>query len=153
MRKSERELKSFDELVDVLQRCDTIRLGIHDEPYPYIVPLSFGLEVVDGVIHLYIHGAQEGKKHDLIAKDPHVCVEADICHRFVDTGHSITTEYESVIGYGTVEKVFAEEAVKGLDLLLAHCGYEGYNYDHAVTSVLTVYRITLHCLTGKRRTV
>lgn len=42
MRRSDREITDFNEIVDVLRRADTIRLGLHDDPYPYVVPLSFG---------------------------------------------------------------------------------------------------------------
>ena len=153
MRKSKREIKSFDEIVDVLNRCDTIRLGLSDIEYPYVVPLSFGFETENGKIVIYVHGAQDGKKHDLISRNNKVCVEADICHRFAETKKSVTTVYESVIGYGTAEKVYGNEMMKGLRLLLAHCGYEGFPFDQSVTNILTVYKITLDTVTGKRRTV
>ena len=153
MRKSEREIKDFNEVIDVLHRCDTVHLGIFGEEYPYVVPLSFGYEVANGKIILYVHGAQEGLKHDLITVNNKVCAEAGICHRFADTGRGVTTVYESVIGFGTAEKIFGEEAAKGLDFLLSHCGFAGYQYDKEVLDILTVYKITLHSVTGKRRTV
>lgn len=153
MRKSQREIQSFEEITDVLYRCDTIRLGLFGQEYPYVVPLSFGHETANGKIVIYIHGAQEGKKHDLIAQSNKVCVEADICHGFVETERSVTTVYESIIGYGTAEKVYGDEMMHGLRLLLAHCGYEGFPFDQSVTNILTVYKITLDSVTGKRRTV
>ena len=153
MRKKDREIKQFDDIIDVLNRCDTIRLGISGEKYPYVVPLSFGFETKNNKIILYIHGAQEGKKHDLIAQNNKVCVEADIFHRYAKTEQSVTTVYESIIGFGTAEKVYGDEMVKGLRLLLAHCGFEGFSFDQSVTKILTVYKITLDSVTGKRRTV
>jgi nitroimidazol reductase NimA-like FMN-containing flavoprotein (pyridoxamine 5'-phosphate oxidase superfamily) len=153
MRRSDREITDFDEIIDVLRRADTIRLGLHDEPYPYIVPLSFGLEVADGKIALYFHGAKEGLKHDLIAKNPHVCVEADIFHSYVETAKSVTTEYESVIGFGVCERIIGFDDARGLDTLLTHCGFDGFAYDRAVLDVTAVYRVALERVTGKRRFV
>lgn len=153
MRKSEREIKDFPDLLELLNRCDTIRLAMNGEEYPYVVPLSFGYEIIDGRIVLYVHGAREGKKHQLLAINNRVCVEADICHRFAETEQGVTTVYESIIGFGSAEKIFDEQAAHGLDLLLSHCGFDGYAYEHAVTHVLTVYKITLDSVTGKRRTV
>lgn len=153
MRKSEREIKDFSDILELLGRCDTIRLAMNDNEYPYVVPLSFGYEVVEGQIVLYVHGAQDGKKHDLLAKNNRVCVEADLCHGFAETEHGITTAYESIIGYGRAEKASGQQAVHGLDLLLSHCNFGGYPYDHAVASMLTVYKITLSSVTGKRRVV
>ena len=40
MRKAGREIKNFDEIVDVISRCDTIRLGISDKDAPYIVRIT-----------------------------------------------------------------------------------------------------------------
>ena len=153
MRKKEREIRDFADIVDVLRRCDTIRLGICGGEYPYVVPLSFGYEVADGKLVLYIHGAGEGKKHDLLAINNRVCAEADLCHRFADTGESVTAEYESLIGYGTAEKAGGADVEKGIALLLEHCGFAGHTYSRGALRALTVYKITLDAVTGKKRTV
>ena len=151
MRRSEREIKNWNEIVDVLKRANTIRLGINGEPFPYVVPLSFGFEDNAGQLILYIHGAKEGFKHTLLDADNHVCIEADIFHQYVETAKGgLTTEYESVIGFGIAEAVHGEEAVKGLDLICSHCGYDGYGYDTKVLSVMRIYRIILSSITGKR---
>ena len=150
MRMKEREIKDFNEIVDVLRRTDTVRLGINGELFPYVVPLSFGFEVNDGKINIYVHGAKEGFKHELIEKNNHVCIEADIFHGYVKHERGITTEYESVIGFGTAKIANDEETVKGLDLLLEHCGYQGYEYDKSILEFLRVYKIELSAITGKR---
>ena len=151
MRRSDREVADFMEITDILLRADTMRLGLHCEPYPYVVPLSFGFEALDGKITLYFHGATEGLKHDLIQKNPLVCVESDILHRYMTVGNNFTAEYESFIGFGKAERVTGDEAVKGLGLLLSHCGYNGFEYDRAAFEVTWVYKIELDSFTGKRR--
>ncbi len=151
MRRSDREITSFEGIVDVLGRCDTIRLAMFDEAYPYVVPLSFGYEAKGGKLTLYIHGANAGKKHALLEKNNRVCVEADLCHRFVDTGKSVSCVYESIIGFGAAERVTGREALHALSCILRHCGFEGYPFDPAVTQALDIYRITLDEVSGKRR--
>ena len=150
MRRTDREVTDFSEILDILRRTDTIRLGLHGDPYPYIVPLSFGFEAEDGKLALYFHGAKEGFKHGLIARDPHVCVEADIFHRYAETPQGITTAYESVIGFGTISLVTGDEAAKGADLLCAHCGYAGLDYGRTALESVAIYKITLESVTGKR---
>ena len=151
MRRTDREINSFEEIVDVLRRANTIRLGLKAEPYPYVVPLSFGLEAGDGKICLYFHGASEGFKHELIAKNPLVCAEADIFHAYEETPNGgVTTRYESVIGFGKAELVSGGEAAKGMDLILAHCGYEGFEYDCTALERTWIYKITLASFSGKR---
>ena len=150
MRRADREVTGFHEIADILRRADTIRLGLHGAPYPYVVPLSFAMEAGEGKVVLYFHGAKEGLKHDLLARNPHVCVEADIFHGYAEAPGGVTTQYESFIGFGTAVRVYGEEAAKGLDLLLARCGCEGYTYDAAALEGTAVYKIELESFTGKR---
>lgn len=145
-------MTDLQDIIDILRRSNTIRLGLHGEPYPYVVPLSFGFEETGEGVALYFHGAKEGLKHELIAKNPHACVEADVFHRYAETAGGITTEYESVIGFGIAARVEGEEAARGLDLLQAHCGYENYGYVRADMEMTWVYKITLTSVTGKRNT-
>jgi len=152
MRKAGREIKNFDEIVDVISRCDTIRLGISDKDAPYIVPLSFGYEVLDGKLAIYFHGAKEGKKAELLRSLPRVCVEADLCHGFPENGRgSYTCDYESVIGYGYVELLEGEEAVKGVKLLNEHCGIHAEACPPEAMAITAVNRVVLDELSGKRR--
>jgi len=149
MRRSEREVTGFDEITDILRRADTIRLGLHAEPYPYVVPLSFGFETDGDKIIVYFHGAKEGLKCDLIKRNANVCVEADIFRRYADGDP--TTEYESFIGFGAARLVTGGEAERGVGLMLEHCGYAGFEYDRAyLTERTAIYKITLDSFTGKR---
>ena len=152
MRKAEREITSFEEIAEVLSRCDTIRIGISDADAPYIVPLSFGYEVLEGKIAIYFHGAKAGRKAELLRSLPRVCMEADICHGFVDNGRGgYTCDYESVIGYGTVELLEGAEADKGIRLLLEHCGITAEACPAEAMAVTAVHRVILDELSGKRR--
>ncbi|MGN0812470.1 MAG: pyridoxamine 5'-phosphate oxidase family protein [Candidatus Coproplasma sp.] len=152
MRKSNREIKDFDKIIDVLDRCQVIRLGLHSDDYPYIVPLSFGWEVNDGKLEIYFHCAKEGKKLDLIARRDRVCVEADILNGYRATEKSVTADYESVIGFGTAKEVTGGEAIHGIKLLLDHCKISGYSPEDCVlTKIVAVYKITIENITGKKR--
>ena len=48
MRRKDREITDFDEMIKIIEKCDTCRLALNDGEYPYIVPLNFGHEVKDG---------------------------------------------------------------------------------------------------------
>ncbi|MDR1464975.1 MAG: pyridoxamine 5'-phosphate oxidase family protein [Oscillospiraceae bacterium] len=153
MRRSDREVADFREILDILRRADTIHLGLRGEEYPYVVPLSFGFEVADGKIVIYFHGAQEGLKHELLAANSAVCVEASLFHGYREVPGSVTAEYEAVIGFGQAGRVTGSEAARGLDLLLEHCGYAGFAYDLAALEMTAVYKITLTRWSGKRQFV
>ena len=54
MRRSEREITSRDEMLRIMKQCDVCRIAINDEVVPYIVPMNFGIDVVDNDIYLYL---------------------------------------------------------------------------------------------------
>lgn len=152
MRKSDREIRDYNEILRLLDECQTIRLALHDEPYPYVVPLSYGWEQRDEKLFVYFHCAKEGKKLDLIAKNANVCFEADCLAGYKSTGHGVTADYRSLIAFGKAERVYGEELVRGLELLLKHCRIEGYSArECAAMNITAVVRITVDCITGKRR--
>lgn len=152
MRRNELAVKELGDIAAVLKKCDTIRLGINGEKYPYVVPLSFGFEEENGKLVLYFHGAKEGLKHELIAKDPNVCVEADVMHGFVSSGNKTTAHYESVIGFGKAELAGKDEAVKGIELIMEHCGQPGFDGKSCIMlGITSIYKITLESVEGKRR--
>ena len=152
MRRTDREITDQAVMLDILRRCDTVRIGIRGEEFPYVVPVSFGLAVEEGRPVIYFHCAREGLKLDLLRKDPRVCVEGDIFIRTEPTDHGITTRYESVIGTGICEILDEEAAcVRGLRAICDHYGYEGYDIRNCrALSFLHVCRIPLDTLTGKR---
>ena len=152
MRRKDREVLDPEEIFDMLNRCDTIRIGMRGEGYPYVVPVSFGAERVDGKTVVYFHCAREGMKVDLLRADPHVCVEGDIFIRTEPTDHGITTRYESVIGFGICEfPEDREEIIHGLKVLTEHYGYMDYPLERCRdTAYIYVGRIVLSGMTGKR---
>ena len=155
MRRSDREIKDMAEILRVIEKCDVCRLALHDEDYPYILPLNFGMRVEQGQIVLYFHGANAGKKYELIARDNRAAFEMDCSHRLVTnaaTG-SCTMEYESVIGQGRIEIVPDEEKYDALCVLMKHYHQEEFPFNRAIMPQTTVLKLTVEHLTGKRRMV
>ena len=153
MRRSDRAICSEEEILQVLDRCDTIRLGFSGGAYPYIVPLSFGWEQVRGRVYLYVHGAREGLRHQLREKDFRVCVEADRMLGYARIEDGMTCRYESVIGFGRAECVTGEDAIHGLQCIMAHCGFGNEGIPRETAEHTSVWKITLSQLTGKRHDV
>lgn len=154
MRRSDREIKDFGEIVKVLEKCDAVRLAFNDEEYPYVVPLSFGMRVESGRLRLYFHSAGEGRKIDLIKKDNRVSFEADCSHRLVldEEQGNCTTEYESVMGRGRISFVEGEEEkTRALKILMAHYGREDFAFNPAVVPATTVFVLDVVGISGKRR--
>ena len=152
MRHPDREIADIQEIAQVFERADTIRIGMHGGDYPYVVPVSYGWELVDGKIAVYFHGARCGRKYELLRKDPRVCVEADVLNCYVPHGDSYTSDYESAIGFGKAESLTGEDAIHGMQLLLRHCGASEDSAEKCILRDITeMTRVVLRQVSGKRR--
>lgn len=153
MRRSDREITDFHDMIKVMERCDVCRLALNDGDYPYILPLNFGMQVINGQIILYFHGAKEGKKYDLFKQDNRASFEMDCAHRLVtdEATGNCTMEYESIIGRGRVEIVHEEEKYEALCILMAHYHKENFPFNQAMIPHTVVFKLTVEQMTGKRR--
>lgn len=153
MRRADREITDFDELIQVMERCDVCRLALNQEGYPYILPLNFGYKVEEHTVTLYFHGAAEGKKYELLAADNRASFEMDCAHRLVsdhEHGHC-TMEYESVIGRGHVEIVSDEEKLEALTIMTDHYHTEHFEFNQAAVPRTIALKLVVEEMTGKRR--
>ncbi len=151
MNRKDREIIDRQEILDVLSRCDTLRLGLIDGDFPYVVPVSFGLDYDGDKTVIYFHCAKKGLKVDCIRERSNICVEADIFHGTEKLKMGITSRYESVIGFGVVSEVYGDEKVRGLEKILEHYGWADYPVeDCGSLDGAAVYKIVLHSVTGKR---
>lgn len=153
MRRRDREIKEFDEIVKIIKKCDSLVLGLNDEGYPYLVPLNFGMDIEDGQLYLYFHCAKEGKKLDLIQIDNRATFEMDCNHNFIlyEERMSCTMGYESVIGQGTIEIVAEDKKYDALKILMRQYHAEDFQFNTDMIKVTTLLRLKVEKLTGKRR--
>lgn len=153
MRRRDREVTGLQNILAILDRCDILRLGLCDEGRPYVVPLNFAYEAIDGIVKLYLHCAPEGRKLDILKKNHNVCFEVDCSYQTIQAEQACawSANYESVIGEGTAA-VLPDDAQKahGLDLLMKRHGFEGRpQYSPHALAAVTVLCITVTNLTGK----
>lgn len=151
MRRKDREIIAPAELLELLKKCDPLRVGMVSDGEPYVVPVSFAVEQVGETVHVYFHSAPAGRKVEALAQNPRVCVEGDICHGTKQTERGITALYESVIGFGEAKRVEGDEKLHALRLMVERYGYGDYDVAacHGLSHTL-VYKITLNALSGKR---
>ena len=154
MRRSDREITDITEIIKIIEKCDVCRLGLSDNNIPYIVPMNYGFEYDNDKLTLYFHGASEGKKHDIIAKNPVACFEIDCSHKLIEAEQACdyTMEYESVIGSGKiVQCVDKSEKINALKYLMKqYAKNKEFDFpDHVVDSV-KVFKLEVSEVTGKR---
>jgi nitroimidazol reductase NimA-like FMN-containing flavoprotein (pyridoxamine 5'-phosphate oxidase superfamily) len=156
MRRKNREIESIQEKLALLAKGKVCRLAMADGNQPYVVPLNYGYEYAEGVLTLYFHGAGEGKKIDILKKNPQACFEIDGEGSLIDGGDracGYSYAYESLIGFGSV--TFLEdpkEKARGLNILMKHMtGRDDFAYTESDLARVCVYALRVTSFTGKRR--
>lgn len=152
MRRTDREVKSRDDIYSILSRCKIIRIAMNDKDVPYVVPMNFGLERDKDKIIIYFHSAAVGHKTELLASDNRVSIEADLYYKVEETEGGITQRYESVMGRGKAEKLTeTADKVHGFKVMLGQYSKEEHPIEECKgLSRCDVYRIVLDEVTGKR---
>ncbi len=153
MRRKDREITDFHEIIEIIKKCDVCRIALNDEEFPYIVPLNFGLDVEGEQVYFYFHAAMEGKKLELIEKDNRATFEMDCDHRFIlyEERMSCTMGYASVIGHGYIENVADEDKYEALKILMRQYHAEDFKFNTDMMKVTKVLRMRVTDMVGKRR--
>ncbi|MFA9379252.1 MAG: pyridoxamine 5'-phosphate oxidase family protein [Lachnotalea sp.] len=154
MRRKDRELLETKEIVDIINQCKTCHVAMVDEGEPYVIPLSFGYEVKDSTLILYLHSAKEGRKIDIWNKNSRVCFEMSCEGESVHAKTPCDSGYyfSSLIGYGNVE--FIEdigEKCKALSLLMKHQANQYVEFNEVQANSVCVFKIVSSELTGKKK--
>jgi hypothetical protein len=178
MRRKDREVLGDENIAKIIEQCTTCHVAMTDDAdasMPYVIPLSFGYSLNNGVLELYFHCAHIGKKLDCIRKNPNVafsmCVENRIeIHEeaYCKSGRF----YASVVGQGKAEIVEdVAEKCRGLSLLMkrqaansaqcsqppasAHSSQSAIPHKFEFTpeqaATVTVFKITSTNFTGKAK--
>lgn len=156
MRRKDREIVSQSEIIKILHECKVCRLAMVDGNRPYVLPMNFGFETHNNSITFYLHGATEGRKLDIIRRNPYVCVEVDCEHRLTEAkepcGYGFN--FASVIGEGKAEILTdSEEKARGLSILMSHQTGKEFFFTAPQTNTVCVIKIHIDNITAKRRKV
>ena len=153
MRRKDREITDPHTIAGILASQNLCRVALHDDPYPYIVPLNYGMVQEGERIALYMHCAHEGEKLRRLWADAHVAFEVDDGGHMIgqSDGCSCTMLYESVIGQGTLRVVEGEEKRIGLLALMRQMEPDkAFAFSEAQVNAVTVLRLDVEHVTGKR---
>jgi uncharacterized protein len=148
LRRKDKQVKNHEEVEAILKRASVLRIALHDEPFPYLVPVNFGY--ADGWV--YFHSASEGKKIDLIKKNNRVCFETEADFGLIrgDIPCHWSARYASVIGFGRVHLIEDPEGKKkGLGVILRHYSVDTLEIPDTSLARIVVIGIEVESMTGK----
>lgn len=124
MRRKDREITDFTTILQIIDSCEVLNLGLFDpdDPYfPYIVPVNFGYTIDENnEINFYIHGAGAGRKFELMQKN-RKCTFMMYCDSYIElipSAKDVTSRYKCVMGKAEVTLLEGEDMISGLQCMM-----------------------------------
>ena len=156
MTKRELQITDPDRIRAILDTAKVVRLGLAVDNEPYVVPMNYGYTLENGRLTLYLHGAQQGKKLDMIRANPRVFLEMD-CNLIPFEGEKpcqYGMSYSSIMARGTayiVEDV--EEKMQALTILMKTQTGKDFSFNEKLVGMVAVIRVDVAEYTAKERPI
>jgi len=148
MRRRDKEVTDKKAIEDIILNAVVCKLAMCDGHQPYIVPLCFGFK--DNT--LYFHSAPEGKKIDMLEKNPNVCFEFDIFTQVIKSAKACKwgMKYRSVIGYGKASFITNDDLKRqAFDIIMNQYENGAFAYEDALISSTVIIKVDIESMTGK----
>ena len=153
MLKAKLEVTDQEKILEFLKNNRVVRLAFNTDSAPYIVPMNYGFEYNNGELILFLHCATQGRKIELIKKDPYVGFEIDAVINTVtaDVACRFSIKYESIIGTGHICITDDAEKVNCLNkIMLQFSGREKWDYDEKFLKRTSTLKLIVDDLTMKK---
>ena len=155
MRRKDREVLDEVKIDKFIRNCDCCRIGFYDKENNevYIVPLNFGYSNVDNKRVFYFHGAQAGRKIDLLSKTKKVSFEMDSNHELIigKMACNYSERYQSVMGTGLISFVEdKDEKIAALnEIMFQSTGKKDWDFPEPMLNGVAVFKIEVTSLSCK----
>ena len=148
------EVTDMKDITDILDKCLIVHIGMIDGDEPYVVPLNYGYTMEDGKLTLYMHGATEGRKLDVMRANPKVFFEMN-CEVTAFEGKlacQYGTAYACLMGKGLATVIEdTEEKKKCLSLFMKTQTGKDFEFTDGMISTVSIMKIDVSEFTAKRR--
>jgi len=155
MTRRERQITDRAQIIDILDRCLVVHVGLVDGEEPYVVPMNYGYTMDEnGTLTLYLHGAPQGRKLDVMRNNPKVFVEmeCDVVPFAGDVACKYGTSYKSLMGRGkAVILDDPQEKMRALSQIMKTQTGGDFEFNERLVSVVSLIRIDVAEYTAKYR--
>lgn len=152
----ERQVTDINEIIKILDKSKVLHLGLVDGDEPYVVPMNYGYTYEDGKLTLWLHGARQGRKMDVMRKNPKVFFEME-CGLQPFEGEvacKYGLAYSSLMGRGIAEIIEDVETKKNaLSVLMKTQTGKDFGFEDKMASVVGVIKIDVLDFTAKHRPI
>lgn len=153
MRRCDREMTDWEEMLAFLRSQKICRLALWDEEGPYILPLCFGFARQGETPVLYFHSAKQGRKVRAIGEGVQAAFELDDGGRVLpgETPCQYSCAYRSLTGAGFLQPVRdPAEKQRALSLLMEQQTGAPASFSPEQAGSVAVFRLSVTKLTGKQ---
>ena len=154
MTKRELQVTDLNEIKAILDTAKVLHLALAVDNEPYIVPMNYGYILEGEKLTFYLHGAQRGKKLDMLRANPRVFfeIETDVMPFAGVMPCQYGMVYSSVMGKGTASIVEdVEEKKKAMSILMKTQTGKDFEFNDRLVSIVAVIRIDVAEYTAKHR--
>lgn len=139
------------EIKKIIDKCDVCYLAMSDEENkPYVLPFNFGYK--NGTI--YFHSAPEGKKIEILRKNPQVSVafstDHKLFHRNEEVACSYGMQFRSVVAFGKI--VFIDdfdEKEEVLNIIMRKYTGKDFDYNAPAVKNVAIYKMEITQIEGR----
>jgi len=138
------------ELEQIIRKCKVCHLGMIDQDQPYVLGFNFGYSNKT----IWLHGAKEGKKIDVIQANNNVCVYFDTDHELFFRDEPVACSwrwrYRSVLAYGkAIILEDFDQKVEGLNIIMKNFTDRTFEYSKPAINNVMVMKIQIDRWTGR----
>lgn len=154
MRRRDREITEEAVIRDILDRAQVLHLGLSDEGQPYVVPMNYGYVLEADRLTIYLHGATEGHKYEVLRKNPQVSfsLECDVKPFEGRVACQYGMTYSCIMGKGTAVLVEdGKEKERAMSILMKTQTGKDFTFDEKLVSIVNVIRLDITEFSAKRR--
>ncbi len=148
MRRKDKEITNKKTMLDIIARAQVCYLGMSKDNMPYVIPINFGYYEDT----IYFHCALEGKKTDVLKKNPHVCMVFNVDNKLINNiaQDDWTMHFKSVIAYGKIEFIMdIIQRQKAINIMFHHYGGKDYPLPEPVLAKTMFIKVKIERMTGK----
>lgn len=145
-----KDIENQQELETIIAKCKICHVGFSADNKPYVLGFNFGYHQQT----IYLHTLGEGKKMQILAQNPEVCVAFDTDHnifaRHEQVACSYRMAYRSVLAYGKAEIVTNyDEKMFGLKTMMSHYAQRDFKFSKPAVDNITIIKIPVRKMTGR----
>jgi nitroimidazol reductase NimA-like FMN-containing flavoprotein (pyridoxamine 5'-phosphate oxidase superfamily) len=154
MTRREQQVFDMEKILEILDKSKIVHVGMVDGDEPYVVPMNYGYTYEDEKLTIWLHGATQGRKLDVIRKNPKVFIEmeCDLIPFDGDVACRYGISYYSLMGRGKATIVEdSEEKQKALSILMKTQVNMDFEFNEKLAAVVGIIKIEVSDFTAKHR--